>query len=93
MCSISEFDVSCGAIEFQDQKLSLPGIFINHFGKIYDSQTPVVVDDQESEPNIHVIDLEKEVFDLDSYNYNQTFVTSNVHSSFSSVATLPIVKI
>ena len=47
LCSISEFDVSCGAIEFQDLKLSLPGIFINHFGKIYDSRTPVVVDDQE----------------------------------------------
>ena len=57
------------------------------FDKIYESKTPVVVDDQESEPNIPVIDLEKEVFDLDSYNYNQTFVTSNVDTSFSSVTT------
>ena len=48
---------------------------------------PVVVGDQESEPIIPVIDLEKEVFDLDSYNYNQTFVTSNVDTSFSSVTT------
>ena len=63
------------------------------FDKIYESKTPVVVDDQESEPNIPVIDLEKEVFDLDSYNCNRTFVTSNVHNSFSSVTTLPIVKI
>ena len=31
--------------------------------------------------------MEKEVFDLDSYNYNQTFVTSNVDTSFSSVTT------
>ena len=88
MCSTSEFDnVSCGAIEFPDPKLSLPGIIINHFDKIYESQTPGIVDDQESEPNIPVIDLEKEVFDLDSYNYNQTFVTSNVDTSFSSVTT------
>ena len=29
----------------------------------------------------------KEVFDLDSYNYNQTLVTSNVDTSFSSVMT------
>ena len=57
------------------------------FDKIYESKTPVVVDDQESEPNIPVIDLEKEVFDLDSYNYNQTFVTSNVDTSFSSLTT------
>ena len=88
MCSTSEFDnVSCGAIEFPDPKLSLPGIIINQFDKIYESQTPGIVDDQESEPNIPVIDLEKEVFDLDSYNYNQTFVTSNVDTSFSSVTT------
>ena len=88
LCSTSEFDnVSCGAIEFPDPKLSLPGIIINHFDKIYESQTPGIVDDQESEPNIPVIDLEKEVFDLDSYNYNQTFVTSNVDTSFSSVTT------
>ena len=88
LCSTSKFDiVSCGAIEFPYPKLSLPGIVINHFDKIYESQTPVVVDDQESEPNIPVIDLEKEVFDLDSYNYNQTFVTSNVDTSFSSLTT------
>ena len=31
--------------------------------------------------------MEKEVFELDSYNYNQTFVTSNVDTSFSSVTT------
>ena len=31
--------------------------------------------------------MEKEVFDLDSYKYNQTFVTSNVDTSFSSVTT------
>ena len=87
-CSTSEFDdVSCGTIEFADPKLSLSGIATNHFDKIYESETPVVVDDQESEPNIPVIDLEKEVFDLDSYNYNQTFVTSNVDTSFSSVTT------
>ena len=48
---------------------------------------PVVVDDQEQEPNISVIDLEKEVFDLDSYSYNQTLVTSNVDTNFSSVTT------
>ena len=48
---------------------------------------PVVVDNQESEPNIPVIDLEKEVFDLDSYNDNQTLVTSNVDTSFSSITT------
>ena len=88
MCSTSKFDnVSCGAIEFPDPKLFLPGIATNHFDKIYESQTPVVVDDQESEPNIPVIDLEKEVFDLDSYNYNQTFVTSNVDTSFLLVFT------
>ena len=88
MCSTSEFDnVSCGAIEFPDPKLSLPGIIINHFDKIYESQTPGIVDDQESEPNIPVIDLEKEVFDLDSYNYDQIFVTSNVNTSFSSATT------
>ena len=74
-------------LKVPDPNLSLPGIAINHFDKIYESQTPVIVDDQESEPNIPVIDLEKEVFDLDSYNYNQTFVTSNVDTSFSSVTT------
>ena len=88
LCSTSEFDdVSCGAIEFPDPKLSLPGIVTNHFDKIYESEMSLVVDDQESRPNIPVIDLEKEVFDLDSYNYNQTFVTSNVDTSFSSVTT------
>ena len=34
-----------------------------------------------------VIDLEKEVFDLDSYNYNRILVTSNVDTSFLSVTT------
>ena len=48
---------------------------------------PVVVDDQEQEPNIPVIDLEKEVFNLDFYSYNQTLVTSNVDTNFSSVTT------
>ena len=67
--------------------MSLLGIATNHFDKIYEIETLVVVDDQESEPNIPVIDLEKEVFDLDSYNYNQTLVTSNVDTSFSSVTT------
>ena len=85
LCCTSKFDiVSCGAIEFPDPKLSLPGIVINHFDKMYESQTPVVVDDHESEPNIPVIDLEKEVFNLDSYNYNQTLVTSNSTSNSSS---------
>ena len=61
MCSTSEFDnVSEGAIEYNpDPKLSLPGIVTNHFGKIYESEMPVVVDDQEQEPNIPVIDLGK----------------------------------
>ena len=48
---------------------------------------PVVVDDQEKERNIPVIDLEKEIFDLDSYSYNQTLVTSNVDTNFSDVTT------
>ena len=48
---------------------------------------PVVVDDQEQKPNIPVIDLEKEVFNLDFYSYNQTLVTSNVDTNFSSVTT------
>ena len=88
LCSTSEFDdVSCGAIEFPDPKLSLPGIVTNHFDKIYESGTPVVADDQESGPNIPVFDLEKEVFGLDSYNYNQILVTNNVDTSFSSVTT------
>ena len=80
MCSTSEFDnVSCGAIEFNpDPKLSVPGIATNDFGKIYESEMPVVDDDQEQEPNIPETDLENEVFDLDSYSYNQTLVTSNV---------------
>ena len=88
MCITSEFDgVSCGAIEFPDPKLSLPGIVTNHFDKIYEIEMSLVLDDQESTPNIPVIDLEKEVFDLDAYNYNQTFVTSNVDTSFSSPTT------
>ena len=48
---------------------------------------PVVVDDQEQEPNIPVIGLEKEVFVLDSHSYNQTLVTSNVDTNYSSVTT------
>ena len=67
--------------------LSLPGIVTNHFNKIYESEMPAVVDDQEQEPNIPVTDLENEVFDLDSYSYNQTLVTSNVDTNFSSVTT------
>ena len=61
LCSTSEFDdVSCGTFEFPDPKLSLPGIVTNHFDKIYESETSVVVDDdQESGPNILVINLEK----------------------------------
>ena len=46
---------------------------------------PVVIADQEHELNIHVIDLEKEVFDLDSYSYNQ--VVSNADTNFSVVTT------
>ena len=58
--STSEFDnVSCGAIEFPDPKLSLPGIVTNHFDKFCESETPVLVDDQESEPNTPAIDMEK----------------------------------
>ena len=88
LCSTSKFDnVSCGTIEFLDPKLPLPGIVTNHFDKIYESKMPVVADDQEREPNITVIGLEKEVFDLDSYNCNQTLITSNVGPSFSSVTT------
>ena len=83
LCSTSGFDTaSCGAIEFPDTKLSLPGVVTSHFDKIYESEMPAVVDDQEREPNIPVIDLEKEFFDLDSYNYNQTLGTSNVDTSF-----------
>ena len=86
--STSKFDnVSCGAIEFRDPKLSLPGIVTNHFDKFCESETPVLVDDQESEPNTPAIDMEKEIFDLDCYNYNQTLVTSNMDTSFSSVTT------
>ena len=55
--------------------LSLPGIVTNHFDKISESEMLFVVDDQEQEPYIPATDLEKEVFDLDSYNYNQTLVT------------------
>ena len=80
LCSTSEFDnVSCDAIELnQDPKLSLPGIVTNDFDKIYESEMPAVDDDQEQEPNIPVTNLENEVFDLDSYSYNHTLVTSNV---------------
>ena len=87
MCSTCEFDnVSYGAIEFNaNPKLSLPGIFTNHFDKIFVSEMFVVVDDQEQEPNVPVTDLEKEVFDLDSYSYNQTLVTSNMDYNFSTV--------
>ena len=63
----------------------LPGVVTSHFDKIYQSEMPVVVDDQEREPNIPVTDSKKQVFDLDSYNYNQTLFTSNVDTSFSSV--------
>ena len=46
LCSTSGFDnVSWGAIEFPDPKLSLLGIVISHFDKIYESEMPVV-DDQ-----------------------------------------------
>ena len=76
LCSTNEFDnISCGTIEFNpDPILSLPGIFTNHFDKIYESEMPLVVVDQEQEP---VINLEKEVFDLDTYSYNETFDTSS----------------
>ena len=37
---------------------SLPGIVTNDFDKIYASEMPVVVD-EEQEPNISAIDLEK----------------------------------
>ena len=67
--------------------LSLPGIVINHFNKIYESEMPAVVDDQEQEPNIPVTDLENKFFDLDPYSYNQTLVTSNVDTNFSVVTT------
>ena len=46
---------------------------------------PAVIHDKEREPNVPVIDLEKEVFDLDYSNYNQTLVTSHADTSFSSV--------
>ena len=87
MSNTSEFDnVSCCAIEFNpDPKLSLPGIITNHFDKIYESEIPVVTDDQEQEPNIFVIDLEIAAFDLDYYSYNQTLVTSNMDTNFSNV--------
>ena len=89
LCSTSEFDnASCSAIEFNPHpKLSLLGIVTNHFDKICESEMPVVVDDQEQEPITPVTDLEKEVFDLDSYSYNQTLVTSNVDTNFSIVTT------
>ena len=57
---------------------------------------PVIdfVDDEESRLNIPVIDLEKEVFDLDSHNYNQTFATSNVVLVFQALQlALPVIKI
>ena len=60
----------------------LPGVVTSHFGKIYESEMPVVIDDQEREPNIPVIDSKKQVFDLDSYNYNHILVTSSVGTSF-----------
>ena len=44
-------------------KFSLPGIVTNCFDKIFESEMSVLVYDQEQEPNIPVIDLEKEVFD------------------------------
>ena len=47
---------------------------------------PVVVD-EEQEPNISAIDLEKEVFDLDPCSYNLTLVTSNVNTNFSNITT------
>ena len=53
---------------------------------MYESEMRVVVDDQEREPNIPALDLEKKLFGLDSYN-NQTLVTSNEGTSFSSVTT------
>ena len=88
MCSTSIFDnVSCGATEFPDPKLSLSGVVTNKFDKNHESKIPAIIHDKEREPNVPVIDLEKEVFDLDYYNYNQTLVTSNVDTSFSSVTT------
>ena len=88
LCSTSKFDnVSCGATEFPEPKLSLSGIVTNKFDKTHESKMPAVIHDKEREPNVTVIDLEKEVFDLDYYNYNQTLVTSNVDTSFSSVTT------
>ena len=48
---------SAGDREMQIPQTSLLGIAINHFDKIYESQTPVVVDDEESAPNTPVIDL------------------------------------
>ena len=87
MRSSSKFDnVSCSAIEFPDPSLSLPGTVTNHFDKMYESEMLVVVHDQEREPNIPALDLEKKFFGLDSYN-NQTSVTSNEDTSFSSVTT------
>ena len=89
LCSTSEFDnVSCGTIGFNpNPKLSLPGTVTNHFGKTDESEMPVVIDDHKLEPNIPIIDMEKEVFDFDSYSYNQTLVTSNLDTNFSCVAT------
>ena len=55
---------------------------------------PVVIDDQEREVNIPVIDLEKEVFDLDSYNYNQTLVLVMWTLVFQALQlALPVFKI
>ena len=88
LCSTSKFDsVSCGATEFPDPRLSLSGTVSNKFDKTHESEMSAVIHDKEREPNVPVIDLEKEVFDLDSYNCNQTLVTSNVDTSFSSVTT------
>ena len=88
MGSTSEFhNVTCDAIEFiPDPKLSLPGIVTNDFDKIYASEMPVVVD-EEQEPNISAIDLEKKVFDLDPCSYNLTLVTSSVNTNFSNITT------
>ena len=75
-------------IDLVDDEESRPNIPVTDLVDDEESRpnVPVIdlVDDQESRPNIPVIDLEKEVFDLDSYNFNQTFVTSNVDTSFSS---------
>ena len=74
--------------------MSLPGIATTYFDKIYENEMPVVIDDQEREVNIPVIDLEKEVFDLDSYNYNQTLVLVMWTLVFQALQlALPVFKI